>query len=198
MGLVKTDSIPRPITCAAVAILFGMCGAVSAGFLLPGFPDHLCIWFPIPFALLCGLLFMRTLLLVPIVWVVWTVSYMAAFVAGFSELPPAPGCAGGLLGALGLMFCSAVCRKELFSSKYFIRAAVVGVISGFPFTFWASFYLSKVTVDHAAASKPPLLAFAIWQAAVGTYLYAISTDKTVEQDVGHEDDLSLIRLNGPS
>lgn len=195
----KTDSIPLPLTYSAVAASFAICGALSAAFLLSGFPDHFCFWFPIPFALLCSLLFMRTLLLTPIMWVVWNISYLTAFVVGFSGWPPAPGCAGGLLGALGLMFCSAVCRKELFASKYFIRAAVIGTLGGIPFIRWVSFYLSKMTVDHANASKPPLLAFAIWQAAVGTYLYAISTSSRSEQEEGQSDenDVSVIRLNLP-
>jgi len=96
-----------------------------------------------------------------------------------------------------LMFCSAVCRKELFSSKYYIRAAVIGAVGGIPFTSWASFYLSNIRGNPANASKPPVLAFAIWQAVVGTYLYAISTGKEGEQDVGQpeKDESSVIRLN---
>ena len=196
----NSDSIPLPVTYATVAASFAICGAISAAFLLSGFPDHLCIWFPIPFAVFCGLLCMRTLfLLLPIVWLVWIVSNLAAFVVGFSGWPPAPGCVGGLLGALGLMFCTAACHKQLFSRKYFIRAAVIGTLGGIPFTPWVSFYLSNMTVDHASASKPPLLAFAIWQGAIGTYLYAICTGSTHEQDDGDSDenDLTVIRLNIP-
>jgi hypothetical protein len=97
------------------------------------------------------------------------------------------------------MFCSAVCHKELFSSKYFIRAAGIGTFGGIPFTSCVSFYLTKVAINHANALKPPLLASAIWQAAIGTYLYAISTGSGGEQEGGESDenDASVIRLNIP-
>jgi hypothetical protein len=97
------------------------------------------------------------------------------------------------------MFCSAVCHKELFSSKYFIRAAGIGTFGGIPFTSCVSFYLTKVAINHANALKPPLLASAIWQAAIGTYLNAISTGSGGEQEGGESDenDASVIRLNIP-
>lgn len=60
----KPESIPTPLRHLLVALVFGTCGALSAANLLVtrsgAFPDQPAIMLPVPFILLCALLFLRT------------------------------------------------------------------------------------------------------------------------------------------
>ena len=53
------DSLLAGLKVVSIAVLFAGSGALSSYWLLPNFPDRLGFLFPLPFALLCTVLFMR-------------------------------------------------------------------------------------------------------------------------------------------
>jgi ABC-type thiamin/hydroxymethylpyrimidine transport system permease subunit len=164
-----------------VALLFAICGAWSAArFLpLPDFPermDPIVYALPFPFALLCTLLFLRTLwaiLIVPWMALAWLAAIITAVQVAVRVgiwLPPA--CVGGTVGGLVVALSAAVAKDQLRSLQNLVVAGIVGGIAAVPFGFWLW-----------GNSQQPLglwLSFAIWQAAVGTYLYAICTGPAKE------------------
>ena len=179
----RTVSVPAAFRYAGVAVVFAICGACSAAYLLTWFP-----WFPgnpkpmllpVPFALLCALLFLRqwrAVIAVPLMVAVWAVAYPAAKMLGMaSPMFLGPGF-GGFIGGGGLVLCAATCDRRLFSRKYTFRGAVVGFVSALAFAPWAS--MGNTDLD----GREPTLVFAlsIWQAAVGTYLYKIVRDMNKE------------------
>jgi hypothetical protein len=165
----------------AVVLLFALCGYLSAANLLatqpwdfPNGPSPMFL--PIPFAILCGLNFLHTIraaLALPLMLGVWFMSYVAATWAGmFISVDVAigalaPGCVGGLIGSFGLSLCAAVAFPSLLLRKNLLRGALVGLISGLSFAPWVSLYKQNLMSGPPA---PPVFAFAIWQAAMGTYM----------------------------
>ena len=131
---------------------------------------------PVPFALLCALLFLhklRAVLAVPLIIAVWPIAYYASFYLGLVSGPLLfPACVGGFIGGLGLVLCVSVCYRPLLSAEYVFRGAKIGAVSALAFVPWLWSFFANLN-----SGDPPqwLLtgAFAIWQAAVGTYLYAI-------------------------
>ena len=108
----------------------------------------------------------------------------------------AAGCIGGFIGALGLMFCIAICRRSLFQFGNFMFAGIIGFLGGIPFVPWLELYKSHL---NQGVTRPPLVAFAAWEAAVGIYLYAISTraDETANDGQGQDGEPTVIHLNAP-
>jgi len=180
----KLESVPVPVRYLAVALLFTICGAWTATHLLTSgwwvFPDQIRKMAAVPFALLCAILCIRTwrfICAVPLMVVVWYISARAGDFVGFflaDHIPFLPGCVGGFIGGLGLVLSLATCYGRLLSLKYLLRAAAVGTASALPFAFWTVAYAPLNSIHRDVF---PLLvpAFAIWQAVVGTYLYAICT-----------------------
>ena len=88
--------------------------------------------------------------------------------------------AGGIIGGLGCVLSISTCYGRLLSPDYLFRGAGVGAVSALAFGPWlVSFYL------HIGSPVDPLqpsllFAFAVWQAAVGTYLYSICTGNDEE------------------
>jgi hypothetical protein len=171
----------------AVALLFAICGALTARYLLTSgwwvFPRQIRTTPAVPFALLCAILCLRTwriVFAVPLMVGVWYVSARAGDFVGTvfaPHFPILPGCVGGFIGGVGLVLSAATCYGQRISPKHVFRGAVVGVISALPFAFWTAVYTSNVMSPHDVEARPLLVpAFAIWQAGVGTYLYAICTD----------------------
>lgn len=163
-----------------VAIAFAFCGYGSSVYLLSQFPDQMEFYFPLPFALLCALLFLRTpraVFVIPLMALDWLVASMVAFLVGASTNDPfLPGVAGGCIGACGLILCVAICDRRLLSPIYFVIGAIVGSLSAISFMPWAELYIASVRLPgHVGLVKTPLIAFAIWQAAVGTCLYSFGT-----------------------
>jgi hypothetical protein len=174
---VKPETIPVPLRYIGVALLFAICGASSVQFLSWDFPDNLPKLLPIPFAIVCALLFLRTvrvIFAVPLMVLVWPLAFaLADFSAMEFHDVISPACIGGLIGGLGLVLCVSVCQGRMFSSRYLLGGAVVGSFSALSFAPWLRSFYSHI---NGYPSQPLLLlAFAVWQAAVGTYLYAICT-----------------------
>ena len=131
------------LKCAAVAILFAVCGGWSASLCFPQFPptnlDGLLGLYPVPFAVLCIVLFLRNVRAVCAVPmpIVWLVAYgVANFLGMDSQDDLLPGCVGGLVGGLGLVLCVSVGQSPFFSVKRFAIGALVGSISGLSFAPW--------------------------------------------------------------
>jgi hypothetical protein len=58
--------------------------------------------------------------------------------------------------------------------KYFVIGALLGSISGLSFASWTQlYYATDLNLGPMAGPPTPIIAFAIWQASVGTYLYWI-------------------------
>lgn len=175
------ETLLAGLKSCSVAVLFAACGAGSSATLLPHFPNKFELGFAIPFALLCALLFMRmrrAVFAVPLMIAVWLISSFAAFSVGMSTHASLfPGMVGGFIGALGLVLCVAICYPSLFSMKYLAFGALIGFLCGALFGPWARVYMatefSMSTNPDVPLSQMPVMAFAVWQAAVGTYLYAL-------------------------
>jgi len=84
---------------------------------------------------------------------------------------------GGFVGGLGLVLSVSMCHPKLLSLKYPVVGAVIGAVS-------AQLFEPSISTQFSEHPESPFLAFAIWQAAVGTYLYAICTypDKSQPED----------------
>jgi hypothetical protein len=108
--------------------------------------------------------------------VVWQIAFGIAHFLGMDRADyRLPGCVGGLVGALGLVLCVSIGERSLFSVKHFIIGALVGSFSGLSFASWTQLdYATDLNRGPMAGPPTPMNAFAIWQAAVGTYLYWIS------------------------
>lgn len=172
----------RILKLAGVAALFACCGAGSALFVWRyGHVAASGLVYPLSLPLLCALLFMRTRkaflaypLMVAAELVAATVTaylILAALVFHISSFV-IPVLAGGALGGGGLTLSCAVQHRQLLSRSRLLGAALVGGLAALPFS---------TLVAPFGRPDPRLvaLAFAIWEAAVGTYLFAncTSTDK---------------------
>ena len=146
--------VPLPVRLIGVALLFALCFCVVSRLL----GDY--VWGPgISFALCCALLFLHS-------WrAVFAVPLMAALYIGsiwvFLSTPKSFGIhyyVSGLVGGVGLVLCAAICYPRLLSPRYLCCGGALGAICALPFERWS---------DSTST--------AIWQAVVGTYLYAICT-----------------------
>jgi tryptophan-rich sensory protein len=156
-----------------VALLFAACGALSlvAFKMSPYYPVYMLFGFPVPFALLWTLLFMRTrraVLIIPSMATAWLVSLVViaqigARVGIFQRF--LPECVGGMVGGFAVTLSAAIGQRRLLAPKYLIAACSIGAISSIPFGFLPD--------DHSKDAFVLWIPFAIWQAAMGTYLYAI-------------------------
>jgi hypothetical protein len=174
----KTQSIPEPLRYIAVALLFAACGYWSAAYLLGDkFPVYMPMMLPVPFALLCALLFLHTVRVIiaaPLVIAVWPVAFWTAKFVGMSRGGDdvTPACVGGLIGGLGSVLCASIGCEKLISIRPLFGGSLIGAISALPFSPWLNLFYSNL---NGPPPPPPFAAFAIWQAVVGTYLYAICT-----------------------
>jgi hypothetical protein len=163
------------------AIVFGICGALSAAVLLPvpgGFPFRQTFGnylLGLPFSLLCTLWFMRTpraVLIIISMSLTWIVSYRVATIVGMIYDPPYPFLAawvGGLIGGLGLTLSAAIGWKRLLTPRHLIVGCAVGWLSALPLGIW----LGANESINSATPSTLYCAFGIWQAATGMYLYGI-------------------------
>ena len=171
-------SARRLLTLVGVAALFAGCGAGSALFVWRY--GHLAasgLVYPLSFPLLCALLFMRTrkaLLACPLMIAAELVAAAAAAYLILVALvlhilsDAIPVLVGGALGGLGITLSCAVQYRQLLSRSRLIGAALIGGLAALPFS-------SLVAPFGRPDPRLVVLAFAIWEAAVGTYLYAICT-----------------------
>lgn len=176
----KLKFVLAPLRYAVVATLFAICGDWSAQFF--GDQASQVHRFSVPFALLSALLFLRKRMVIvalPLMVAVWHVAYMAAIALGFelgSEDYLFPPLVGGLIGGLGLVLCAATCHRRLIAPYYLFGGSVIGVVSALPFGVWLRYHYLHLNDPHNPLQLLYIRrACAIWQAAVGTYLYAICT-----------------------
>ena len=177
----KTLPIPAPLRYVGVAAMFALCGYWSAAwFIASSFPYRLgwmAFGLPIPFAVLCVLLFVRTAwgaLLIPLMDAAWYLAYCGAVLTDErirGNGSPLSACAGGLVGGIGVMLSAAIFRRSLLSIKHLILLAVIGGISALPLGLCMS---AVVPIWPQTIWR----GFAIWQAAVGTYLYVICSRRS--------------------
>lgn len=163
----------------AVALVFALCGAWSSSFMdADTGTDVLAV--PIPFAfLMLGLLRGRVwarLLTLPLVTAVWFLAYLGVM-SGAWDRPFLAMSVGGMIGGVGVTLWAAIGQRRLLSPKYLILAATVGGVSALPFGFWLRVFAGRHSWDvvHDSAQAMRLhISFAVWQAAVGVFLYAAS------------------------
>ena len=134
----------------------------------------------VPFAGCCALLFLRTwrvILVVFLIGAVWLVAENSAaylLVRGGVAGSRSGICVGGLIGGVGLVLSGSTCYRRLLSPKYIFGGAVIGSMGALPLTFF---------LDRNGPPSLWVLGFAIWQAGIGTYLYAICT--SANKQAGH-------------
>ncbi len=146
--------VPLPVRWIGVALLFALCFWVISRLL----GDY--VWVPgIPFALCCALLFFhswRAVFAVPLMAALYVASVWVFFLT-----PKAFDFhyyVSGVVGGVGLVLCAAICYPRLLSPRCLCGGGALGAISALAFARWS---------DSTST--------AIWQAVVGTYLYAICT-----------------------
>jgi hypothetical protein len=180
--------ILRAFQLAGVASLFAINGAWSYWYCTRDSSNYLFL-FPIPFCTLSLLLFLRKpagLLAAAGMYLVWLFSYLITVLASiFSRLPiiesfgatyAMPFAIGGAVGGLGLALATAVVHDQLFSWRLLLGAVVVGAIFALPFGDWLASdpNLGQSGISSVLPQRQLEYAFAVWQAAMGTYLYAVT------------------------
>jgi|SRR5579863_1430232 len=146
--------VPLPVRLIGVALLFALCFCVVSRLL------DAYVWGPgISFALCSALLFLRS----------WRAVYAAPLIVAlyigsiwvFLSTPKSFDIhyyISGLVGGVGLVLCAAICYPRLLSPGYLCCGGALGALCALPFEWWS---------DSTST--------AIWQAVLGTYLYAICT-----------------------
>jgi hypothetical protein len=178
MGHTARNAARFAFKCGGILILFALCGAGSAVISFNHFPEG-SFFFPLPFAILCALLFLRRVVVVPLIMLVWYVSYFCAPGSGV-VLPIAVGLVrsalpcivGGLIGGAGLVLCASNCLRWLASAKYIAAGATLGICTAF--SFLPSVKELELNLNQGFVHTP-VLAFALWEAMMGTYSYAVCT-----------------------
>ena len=134
---------------------------------------------PLPFAFLSFVLFLtpkaRGLWALPLSIPAWLVAWFSTLfvMVHVVAVPFVAMWVGGLVGGLGVTLSAGIVYHRLLSSRYLIRAAMIGGVSALPFGFWLILLSGGESVP--LQSLRLRCAFAIWQAAVGTYLYVVCT-----------------------
>ena len=129
--------------------------------------------FPLPFALLCAVLFLRgapeghrVIFVVPLMMATWYVAqFLASAILGLYPV-------GGLIGGIALVLSTSLCCPKLYSEEFILSGAIIGTVSSF--TFFPYFDRYERIFDQGYGSRP-VFAFALWQALMGAYLFAVCT-----------------------
>ncbi len=174
-----------------VVLLFEACGVLSSLLMFQDsntaaarlydceFRLRLFLAVPLPFAVLCLLLLIapvrRPILALFLNIAIWFVAYGLSFALGMGtggHHPFVAMCAGGIVGGLGVTLCAAIGHRGLLSIKHLVTIATIGGLSALPFGYWLD-----ADQNHPDPLQPIYfrLGFVAWQAAVGTYLYAVCT-----------------------
>jgi hypothetical protein len=170
------DIILRTVEFGVVAALFALSGAWSSQFYSQGTSDFLLA---VPFALLSVLLLVRNTraaLVFPAIVVTWPLAWFVAAsidVKGGDEYMPMS--IAGLVGAICVALATGIARRSLISPLRLAGAAAVGFLAGLAFGPWLTYshFNTNRILDPAQALRLRD-AFAIWQCAVGTYIYSVS------------------------
>jgi hypothetical protein len=182
---VQSDSGPRrslnrPLALRIVgaigaAAVFALCGAWSSGLYSDRGTE--ASFLGVPFALLCTLLMVRkgtALLILPAIAVLWPIARFAAtgaaMVSGDDYWPMG---LGGLIGGWGIAVAIGIAHRQILSRWRLAGAAAIGYVAGLSFGPWLTYYRLRINSvpDHLQPTRLRY-AFAIWQAAVGTYVLA--------------------------
>ena len=178
----------RKLTLFGVVLLYGICGAASC----PLFDWHPLL-LPIPFGVISALLFLRSaraILVVPLYILVWFAAFSVAMEMGMFWTPQSdylPMCIAGSIGGLGVCLASGIVNRCLLSPRYLLGAGLVGCVAALPFVLWldqknAAERMSMNATGDAWQPLRFLCSFAVWQAGVGTYLYAVCTECRRKRD----------------
>src|ERR1700742_1843122 len=153
----------------SVAILFAACGALSSLWLLSNFPDRWEFLFPLPFALLCTVFFMRkaeAVFSAALMDGVWLIASYAADVVAVPHLSSyLPGFVGGSIGGFGLVLCTVIADPSAVSLKRIAYGGLIGAIAGLAFGPWTQIHMAQLdgaNINEVFPRTVPILAFAIW------------------------------------
>ena len=160
----------RPLKLILAAVLFAGAGVLSEMLMDTAVTKTLLGVAPavLPFAILAAILCVRPALRMPAVAIllclVWTGAFWVA-VALDHTIPHANMCAAGLVGGLGVAASTAIGCRKLIHIRPLLLLAAAGAVAAVPFQL--PLFTQGSDMDMAGA-------FAIWQAVVGTLLYAMS------------------------
>jgi hypothetical protein len=163
------------IAIIGAAIAFALCGAWSSE--LYSDRGAKAALLGLPFAILCTLLTVRkasAFIIFPIIAGLWPTARMVAvagaMLSGDDYLPMG---LAGLIGGFGVAMAVSVGHGHLRSTWRLAGAGAVGLVAGLSFQPWLqSFVLRLNTVADPLQPERLRSGFAIWQAAVGTYVMA--------------------------
>jgi hypothetical protein len=165
------------VKCAGVAMLFGACGALSAGLYAErGVTTN---FVGVPFAFLCAVLVTRTqlpVLTVMLASVLWPIAYLTAVAIDMTiEAAYLPMAAAGFIGGSGVAAVIGISHRRLLAPLRLVCASLVGCVAALSFNPWLVSHDSHLnTVPEAIQPTRLCFAFGVWQCAVGTYVYATS------------------------
>jgi len=156
----------RPLKFVLIAVLFAGAGVLTEQLVDTAFTRTFLGIAPVvlPFAILAALLCVRPWWLMPLVAILHCAVWSGAVRIAESLDSPTYRlnmCVAGLAGGLGVALATAIGCRKLFRVRPLALLAATGALAAIPFQIgWSD-------------SLMPLN-FAIWQAAVGTLLYALA------------------------
>jgi hypothetical protein len=134
------------------------------------------------FALVGYLLFWRSrriVLVAPLVVLIWIAAFYSTFVITAEN---APGLTktlvsvlvGGAVGGAGLGICESIYSKRMAPGGLVV-STLIGCVAALPFWAWNTIYISNLDYSNKSQERILLtIAFAVWWAVMGAYLYASS------------------------
>jgi hypothetical protein len=158
------------------AVVFAACGWWSLVLLA----EHSLYLVGTPFALICVILFARRplgLLVGILITGAWPLAWWCAVqLYGLTENSSYLSLGlGGLVGAVSVAVAVGIVHWRLLTFRCLVGAAAIGFLAGLAFVPYLNLYMS----DKAPWPRNPVedllyrLGFAVWQTAVGAYIYAI-------------------------
>jgi hypothetical protein len=168
--------ILKLIELFGVAALFALCGAWSSEFYSHGTTDFLL---GAPFALVLVILLARNtwaVLVFPAIVVTWLPAWFVAAsieVKGGDEYMPMS--IAGSVGAICVALAAGIARRPLVSPLRLAGAGAVGFLAGLAFGPWLTYsHFNTNNILESAQSLRLRYAFAVWQSAVGSYIYSVA------------------------
>jgi hypothetical protein len=158
-------------------ILFALSGLLGAAiFLAVTRAESDWVYFlpALPFGIACAFMCLRSSVLAVAAsatyCLFWAAAfYVAAYLVGKDVNQYVAMLLAGLIGGAGVAGLTSIDAPRLRTASSFVSAGAIGAVFALPFAFYAKppdgFPLSEETVLRVS--------FAIWQVAVGTYVYAI-------------------------
>jgi hypothetical protein len=153
-----------------IAIAFALSGVASA--LMCSAPESTPEWViylaGVPFAIVSVLFFANSARLVPVLLVLNSASWVAAYLSVFATAKTNQYfamCVPGFVGGLCVAVATGISRRNLLRITRIVIVALVGLVTGL------SFFLST---GLEVAQWRIYAAFVLWQSAVGVTLYLLS------------------------